>query len=529
MKKITLLFVLVIIILYSSYSASAQRPNENEYDKLSMLYHKSPDLGFSYPSLEEVYAFLDSIASQYPEITYLDTSWTSQFLGLRIPVLKISDNPEMEEDEPAIGYDGLIHSKEPVSMLTCIEIIRYLVSNYYINEDVKMWVDNSEIFIIPMLNPDGWKYINDSSLFYIPSWRKNMRDNDNSGYFDPLFDGVDLNRNFDLFWDYGNPNPNNYYYRGPFPFSEKETQLKRKIASEQKYTLSINYHSPSSTYAWKESVIISWKYANVINPDFELSKTIADSIAARIPKFNLPEQYDIEYGPCDMGYSDCWMRAMNGTLEFVIETGPEFFPPDSAPLQIAEANVEGGLYLLNRVFGPGITGHVVNANTLQPISAEIRVVDIDTAQLYVEPRKNDSIFGRFFRLLNPGVYTIEAIADGYDTIKLENIVVNDTLVYLTFNLVSLEEYANNSQIQVKVYPNPIFDKTTIEFSLTKPCDVILGVYNLYGQMIEILLNQRKQNGNHKIHWNTEKLPAGMYYYRIQTGEQAVTGNMVVIK
>jgi hypothetical protein len=222
------------------------------------------------------------------------------------------------------------------------------------------------------------------------------------------------------------------------------------------------------------------------------------------------------------------MRAKNGSLEFVIETGPEFFPPDSAPLQIAVANVEGGLYLLDRVFGPGITGHVFDANTYQPILAEIRVVEVDSTQLYVEPRKNDSIFGRFFRLLNNGVYTVEVIAEGYDTIRLENVVVDDTLKYLTFNLVSLDEYVNNYIVPIKIYPNPFTNSTTLKYELQQPELVTLSIYNHLGQLVyQTQVNQPQ--GKQQLIWNAEGYADGVYYYRLQVGDAVANGKMVKVR
>jgi len=92
-------------------------------------------------------------------------------------------------------------------------------------------VDNREIWIVPLLNPDGYAY--DRTISEPGSgfgWRKNVRDNDGSGGFDPRFDGVDINRNYPYHWhenqqgvidDGGleytsdSSNPTSSMYRGP--------------------------------------------------------------------------------------------------------------------------------------------------------------------------------------------------------------------------------------------------------------------------------------------------------------------------
>ena len=62
-------------------------------------------------------------------------------------------------------------------------------------------VDNYEIWIIPLLNPDGYNYDREDPARF---WRKNMRDNDGNDRYGDQCDGVDLNRNFPLHWGYEN-------------------------------------------------------------------------------------------------------------------------------------------------------------------------------------------------------------------------------------------------------------------------------------------------------------------------------------
>ncbi|MCK4815762.1 T9SS type A sorting domain-containing protein [bacterium] len=80
-----------------------------------------------------------------------------------------------------------------------------------------------------------------------------------------------------------------------------------------------------------------------------------------------------------------------------------------------------------------------------------------------------------------------------------------------------------------IYPNPLFTSTTIEYELVEPAKVSLTIYNHLGQKIETLVNQHQQIGKHKVTWNAEGLPAGIYFYKLQAGEQYATGKMVVVK
>ena len=103
-----------------------------------------------------------------------------------------------------------------------------------------------------MLNPDGYFLVMDEkkSPQY---WRKNMSDNNRNGIFDPDKDGVDINRNYDFNWaDEGDSNPKSWYYRGPYPFSEKETRALRDLALREKFVFHLDYHSYGEVilYPW---------------------------------------------------------------------------------------------------------------------------------------------------------------------------------------------------------------------------------------------------------------------------------------
>jgi hypothetical protein len=158
-----------------------------------------------YPSYEEVVDQLFYYATMYSRIVRLDTLGYSQVMHLMIPVLKVSDNPELEEDEPAILYDGLHHAREPVGMECTLVILERLLRNYGIDPVVTAWVNDNEIWFIPMINPEGYKYLVDNNLTN-PWWRKNLRDNNLNGAIDPDYDGVDLNRNYGWGWSTGGTN-----------------------------------------------------------------------------------------------------------------------------------------------------------------------------------------------------------------------------------------------------------------------------------------------------------------------------------
>ncbi len=117
--------------------------------------------------------------------------------------MKVSDSPDVDEDEPAIYYFGAHHSREPISTEACMTVLDHILTNYGIDDEITYDVDNKEIWFVPIVNPNGVKIVLDQTDIW---WRKTIRDNNNNHTFDSDYqygtgnDGVDLNRNYGFTW-----------------------------------------------------------------------------------------------------------------------------------------------------------------------------------------------------------------------------------------------------------------------------------------------------------------------------------------
>lgn len=209
--------------------------------------------------------------------------------GRQIWAIKISDDPSIDdEDEPDILFVGLHHAREWISAEVPYYLAVNLVQNYHSDSTIKMLIDNSEIWIVPVLNPDGLEYsqagvwdseINDESRF----WRKNRRDNSDSTY------GVDLNRNYGhTMW--GTPT---YYmgifprssgtsgsdvYWGPSPFSENETTaIKELILDDNKdFQAVLSYHS------YGQDILYPWGWTTSEAPGWSTLDALANEMSDQI-------------------------------------------------------------------------------------------------------------------------------------------------------------------------------------------------------------------------------------------------------
>lgn len=360
-----------------------------------------------YHTYEQTVAFLLEAEKFYSQIAKTFVIGQSTRFGLPIYALKISDNVHQDEDEFAFLIDGMHHAREPLGNEICLAFIDYVLKKYGQDPRVTSWVNDYEIWVIPILNPEGYKYITDNNLSS-PWWRKNLRDNNNNGKIDPDYDGVDLNRNYDFNWHRGgSTNPSSWTYRGPFAFSEKETQAKRDLTLKKRFVASITYHS------YGEEVMYNWRWPDteLRAPDHNLIYEIASEMAKRIRNEAGTGNYEVTrlFGA---NQSPNWMYGVLGTFEFLIETGTSFIPPGYKIRPIVEANLEGLFYLLDRLKGPGITGKVLDVISRQPIEAEISILEIDNFE-YIKPRTNNPATGRFVRLLRPGKYTLLVASPDY--------------------------------------------------------------------------------------------------------------------
>lgn len=79
------------------------------------------------------------------------------------------------------------------------------------------------------------------------------------------------------------------------------------------------------------------------------------------------------------------------------------------------------------------------------------------------------------------------------------------------------------------YPNPFNPTTNIKFSLPQTADVNLTIYNMLGQKVSTLINEKMNSGFHTVPFDASNLSSGMYIYRIQAGSFTSTKKMLLIK
>jgi len=263
--------------------------------------------------------------------------------GRQIWAIKISDDPSVDdENEPDILFAGLHHAREWISAEVPYSLAVGLVQTYESDESTKTLIDNSEIWIIPVLNPDGLEY----SQTVDRMWRKNRRDNGDGTF------GVDLNRNYGYMWglDSGSSgDTSDPTYRGPDAFSEPETIAVRDLISDpnKDFQAALSYHS------YGQLILYPWGYTDESAPDSSVMSALAaemsDLILGVHDETYTPQQSSQLY--LTSGDLTDWVYGTTGVPAFTVELRPEspdpgFELPESEILDTCEENWPAALYLI---------------------------------------------------------------------------------------------------------------------------------------------------------------------------------------
>ncbi|MCK4596125.1 hypothetical protein KAT73_05030, partial [candidate division WOR-3 bacterium] len=126
-------------------------------------------------TFDEAYAIIDSLTMSYPELVKIRWEIGEGWRGNKIYALKISDNPEIDEDEPEVLYDACIHAREPVTVNVLVESMRTLLQNYGDDPEITFLLNNRQLYFIPILNPDGYLHNENTNPGGGGMWRKNRR------------------------------------------------------------------------------------------------------------------------------------------------------------------------------------------------------------------------------------------------------------------------------------------------------------------------------------------------------------------
>ncbi len=298
-------------------------PGERTEPQLVSTTLAGPPVDYVYRNYSEIRDILLQTVAEYPEIAALHDigdSWekTAGLADRDILAIKISDNVDTEEDEPEFLLLALHHAREWPTSETALNVIKNITEGYGTDPRISWLVDNREIWVVPVVNPDGL----DFALTADDMWRKNRRDN-----MDGTF-GVDLNRNYNGSengdplgaWGGAGTSDLNYsdVYCGEAPFSEPETQAVRDLSRAHDFQIAFDFHT------YDDSVMWPWGYTANLTADDEHFVDIGHQLAS-LNGYAAAQSVDLY---ATTGDSLDWLYGSLGIFAFLFEMGATEFHPD---------------------------------------------------------------------------------------------------------------------------------------------------------------------------------------------------------
>ncbi len=351
-----------------------------------------------------------------------DNSTTPPIGGNGIKWVKISDNPDnSSEGEPQILYTAIHHAREPNSLSQLIFYMWYLLENYDSDSEIQSIINNTELYFVPVINPDGYLYNEKTDPNGGGYWRKNRKDSH----------GVDNNRNYDYYIN-GDPNngiwsgegassdPNNQTYHGTAPFSEIENQAIKWFCEQHNFVMAFNNHS------YGNLLLYPYGYTNnVPTPENDLFIGISEELVSQNGFNNILSS---ELYPA-AGVSDDFMYGTIGTHDkiysFTPEIGGSFWPSSNQIEGIAK-----GMMYLNTTAAKMVNNFATVHDTSATFVGEESTVDLT----FNIKRLGVSGSGNFTLSINPISSNISAVGNPVSFTNLEVLEEsNGTIQYTLAN------------------------------------------------------------------------------------------------
>jgi hypothetical protein len=452
-----------------------------------------------YPSHHEYVEMMLGFQASHPDICRLDTIGQS-VAGREILVIKITDQPDIREPEPAFYYTSTMHGNETTGYVILLRLIDHILGNYGNDPLVTRLVDNIEIWINPLANPDATYWLGDDEISMPKRFNLN---------------GADLNRNFPGIKD--NPHPDNMDY-------QPENLAQMHFMDSIYLVLSANVHDGEEVfnYPWD-----SWEGYHADDEWFRWAgHKYADTAQQRsypvlyMSGFNDGitigwQWYKIEGSRQD--YVTYYLHAREVTLEISLERAP---PPTDLPFFWHYNHPSMLQFMENSLFG--IQGMVTDSLTGKPVEAVVRVLDHDRDSSYIF---TDKATGYFARLIEPGRWDLEVSSSGYGTKIIRDVEVdNDLAAHIS---IQLDPAPLSTQVpqHLDVSPNPFIYNTLLSYSVIVPGRHKIRLFDMHGRLrLEDQLIHDLP-GMYTYRLDGKELEEGIYILQFISPESTVSGKI----
>jgi murein tripeptide amidase MpaA len=293
---------------------------------------KSPSFIRDY---NQIISKMIELEKKYPDKVKLEYLGKT-FEGRDIVVMRISKNINEEEGKKkSILITGLHHAREWATGEAALNIAEKLLESN--DPELNKYLDNLDIYILPVVNPDGYEY----SLKQDRWWRKN-RTKFEKGI------GVDLNRNYftpkdptlyrqpndkpDSTWDDYGASDSVYSdtYRGPYGNSEIEIKAITKLVNSKQIDTVIDIHSYSN------AILYPWGHTTKPTQWDTIYKEVGQEMAKAVSNKYYVEQ-SVSMYPTTGSSED--YHHVEGRFNYTLEIGNSFYPKSKEELDMLKSEV----------------------------------------------------------------------------------------------------------------------------------------------------------------------------------------------
>lgn len=479
-----------------------------------------------YFTYQQILDNLDSMQKKYPNLISLrqQIDTFNSIEGRPIYWLRLSDNPTIQENEPEGLYTALHHAREPGSISQMIFFMWHLLENYNTNPEIKLLVNNTQLYFIPIVNPDGYLYNQRIQPNGGGMWRKNRRRNADGTY------GVDLNRNYGMNWGLDNVGSSgttsDLTYRGTAPFSEPETRAVKYLAEHHQFKICLNYHT------FGNDLIYPWGYTlGLQTPDsstfFNTGTLMCRDNHYRYGTGDQTVGYVTNGDSDDWGYGE--QQTKNKIYSMTPEIGESFYDPRNTIIPTCQSNLHPNLtmarFLLHIARIQEISPRLLPANT-QYLKFKLRCISdtiIPTVTVRLNAVGHTGSSSKVYTSLQPNQVITDSLpinltisGAGPDTIKFDFstdnglIVTHDTITKIFGNVNDIF-YSNCDTLKGWNMGNWGFSNTVFASPHRSVTDSPVGPYDnnstneLYTDTIFDVSDAQSLSLRFKGRWDIEQL------------------------
>lgn len=444
-----------------------------------------------YPTYEQYLEIMQEFATKYPDLCKL-IEFGKSIEGRKLLAVKISDNVNEKEAEPEVFYTSTMHGDETSGYVLMIRLIDYLLVNYTTNERVKKLVDETEIWINPISNPDGTYADGNSSID--GATRSNSK-------------GYDLNRNF--------PEINTVAKSAAM---QTETKAMIDFMKQHNFSLSANFHEGEEVvnYPWD-----AW-YAPRVHADNDWYKMISREYADTVHA-NSYSGY-MTYKDNGITYGADWYRVDGGRQDYVnyflhgrevtVELSNTKSPSAYLLPNYWNYNYRSLLNYIDEVHY-GLKGKITDEDG-KNLRAKVSIVnhDKDSSEIY-----SNAETAWYYRMLSEGDYQFLVSCTGYLDAKFTASIKNNETkridVVLKKKPTSLLTLDKDKGYSIK-YNNPVINYLHLQYTSAEACRIHISIFNNLGvQLIQKEINTHI--GNNIIDINFADMKKGYYICRVDNG------------